>query len=213
MPRSMPPRTLSLALAAGLLLCGAPGRGSAFSIERPENMAVVEPGRPIPVTVDLGADIGVRLLAVADVTGGRLGAREEFDEVLVRAEPAAGITRIEFEVEKPWRLQTIGWVLEVPVVAQFDDGVLRRIGGGSAGSTYALSNEGVGTIRSNGLLRIAGNGRATITVTNRGKQGRLEVIVTSAGRGQRVAHRGSGSRVAGEGRPDGRLGWGQEPGS
>ncbi len=223
----MPPRTLSLALVVGLLLCGAPGRGSAFSIERPENMAVVQPGQPIPVSVDLGSEHGVRqvryywyaereeplgsqhatpalvatvssnppyggllsippeavgtmrLLAVAEVTSGRLGAREEFDEVLVRAQPVAGIARIEFEAEKPWRLGTIGRVMEVPVVAQFGDGVLRRVAGDSAGSTYASSDDRVVTMLPNGLLRVAGNGRATITVTNRGKQGRLEVIVTS----------------------------------
>lgn len=190
-------------------------------------MAVVEPGRPIPVTVDLGSEVGVRqvlyywyaeseepqssqhaapalvatvsskppyggslsvppeavgtmrLLAVAEVTGGRLGAREEFDEVLVRAEPSAGIASIEFETEKPWRLRTIGRVMEVPVVAQFDDGVLRRIAGRSAGSAYTSSDERVVSILPNGLLRIAGNGRATITVTNRGAQGTLEVVVKS----------------------------------
>ncbi len=227
MPRFLPIHPLFVALVVGLLLSGAPGRVSAFSINSPKNMMLVEPGRPIPVSVDLGAEEGVRrvlyywyaereaplgsqhatpalvatvssdppyggfltvppeavgtmrLLVVAEVTGGRLGVREEFDEVLVRAEPATGIARIEFEAEKPWRLQTIGRVVEVPVVAQFDDGVVRRVTGGSCGSTYSSSDDRVVTVLPNGLLRIISNGRATITVTNRGMQGTLDVVVKS----------------------------------
>lgn len=225
----MPTHMLVMSFCVGLLLAGTPSHGSAFSIDSPAHMTVVEPGRPIPVDVDPGAEKGVRqvryywyaereepqssqhatpalvatvsanppyggilsvppeavgtmrLLAVAEVTGGRLGAREEFHEVLLRAEPAAGVARIEFEAEKPWRLRTIGRVMELPVVAQFDDGVLRRIAGGSAGSSYTSSDERVVTILPSGLLRVTGNGRATITVTNRGKQGTLEVVVKSRG--------------------------------
>lgn len=227
MPRPRATYASVTALLVGLVLSGAPSRGSAFSIETPADMAVVEPGRTIQVAVDPGAEVGVRqvryywyaereeplgsqhatpalvatvsskppyggslpvpaeavgrmrLLAVAEVTGGRLGAREEFDEVVVRAEPAAGITRIEFETEKPWRLRTTGRVVEVPVVAQFDDGVLRRIAGSSAGSAYASSDERVVRILPGGLLRVTGNGRATVTVSNRGARGTLDVVVAS----------------------------------
>ncbi len=227
MGRARVTQALVAALLAGLLLSGGPSRAFAFSIDSPKNMAVVEPGRPIPVSVDLGVEKAVRevryywyaereeppssqqatpalvatvsssppyggmlnvpqeavgtmrLLAVAEVTGGRLGAREEFDEVLLRAEPDAGIARIEFEAEKPWRLRMIGRVMELPAVAQFDDGVARRVTGGSAGSSYSSSDDRVVSILPNGLLRVEGNGRATLTVTNRGKQGTLDVVVQS----------------------------------
>src|SRR5207249_12311757 len=85
----------------------------------------------------------------------------------------------EFEAEKPWRLGTLGKILEVPVVGQFADEVTRRIGGVSAGSTYQSSNEQVIKVYPDGVLQVIGNGKATLTVTNRGKQGVLEVVVKS----------------------------------
>jgi len=83
----------------------------------------------------------VRLLAVGEATRGRLGAWEEFDELTMHVEPAAPLLGIEFEVEKAWRLETLGKVVELPVVGQVADGVVRRIGGVSAGATYRSSNE------------------------------------------------------------------------
>ena len=122
--------------------------------------------------------IGVmRLLVVGEVAGGRLAGREEFDEVLLRVEPSAELLQIEFEAEKPLKLTTIGRVLSTPVVGQFADGVVRTIGGASAGSRYRSSDDGVIKAYPSGLLRVVGNGTATITVMNRGKQGLLGVVV------------------------------------
>lgn len=132
------------------------------------------------VTVPVEAVGVLRLLAVAEIAGGRLAGREEFDEILLRVEPSSELIRIEFEAEKPLRLKAIGGVFEIPVVGQFADGVLRPIGGDSAGSSYRSSNEQVIKAYPNGLLRAVGNGRATVTVTNRGKKGALEVIVRGA---------------------------------
>src|SRR5256885_8025066 len=135
----------------------------------------------------------MRLLAVGEVARGRLESWEEFDEILGQVEPSAELTGIEFEAEKPWRLDTIGRILEAPVVGQFADGVIRRIGGGTAGSTYHSSNDQVVTFYPDGLLRVVGSGKATITVTNRGKQGTLDVVVKSDADPNRLptAHAGS----------------------
>jgi hypothetical protein len=123
----------------------------------------------------------VRLLAVADVARGRLAGHEEFDEILVDVSSPAELKGIEFEVQKPWRLETLGKLLEVPVVGQFADGVTRRIGGASTGSTYQSSNPAVITVAADGMARVVGNGRSSITVTNGGKRGTLEVLVRSDG--------------------------------
>jgi len=145
------------------------------------------------LTVPIEAAGSMRLLAVGEVARGRLASWDEFDEILVQVEPSAELTGIEFEVEKPWKLDTIGKILETPVVGQFADGVMRRIGGGTAGSTYHSSNDQVITVYPDGLLRVAGNGKATITVTNRAKQGTLEVAVKSDAEPNRLptAHAGS----------------------
>ncbi|MFM8550817.1 MAG: hypothetical protein ACKOCD_00630, partial [Nitrospiraceae bacterium] len=88
------------------------------------------------LTVPNGTIGAMRLLAVGEVTRGRLSGQEEFDEILLQIDPPAALTGIEFEVEKPWRLDTIGKILEVPVVGQFAAGAARWIGGTSSGSTY-----------------------------------------------------------------------------
>ncbi len=119
----------------------------------------------------------MRLLAVGEIARGRLDGHEEFDEILIRVEPSAELVGIEFESHKPWRLRTIGRLLEVPVVGEFADGVMRPLGGSYAGSTYASSNDRVVKVYPGGLLRVMGNGQATITVTNRGVEGTLEVLV------------------------------------
>lgn len=123
----------------------------------------------------------MRLLAVGDVARGRLAGHEEFDEVIVNVTSPVGLTGIEFEVEKPWRLDTLGKILEVPVVGQYADGVTRRINGASSGSTYRSSGTGVIAVNADGLAQVIGNGRATITVINGDKQGILEVLVRSDG--------------------------------
>jgi hypothetical protein len=122
--------------------------------------------------------IGImRLLAVGDVSRGRLAGHEEFDEILLRVEPRAELLGIEFGVEKPWRLDTIGRLLEVPVLGQFADGVVRRIGGGSAGSRYESSDAQIMAVHPDGIVQVVGNGKAVLTVGNRGKSGMLEVVV------------------------------------
>lgn len=119
----------------------------------------------------------VRLLVVGTMTRGRLAGQEDFDEEVIRVEPSAELTAIEFGVEKPWRLETIGRIMPIPVVGQFADGVERNLGSRSAGSRFRSSDEAVITVSPDGLVHVIGNGRATITVTNRGKAGMIEVVV------------------------------------
>jgi len=129
------------------------------------------------LTIPIDAIGAMRLLVVGDVSRGRLAGREEFDEILLQVEPRVELVGIEFEVEKPWRLDTIGRLLEVPVLGQFADGVTRRIGGGSAGSRYESSDARVMAIHPDGMVQVMGNGKALLTVVNRGKSGVLEVVV------------------------------------
>jgi hypothetical protein len=131
----------------------------------------------------------MRLLAVADVSRGRLGTRTLFDEIVVRVEPDAELTSIDFETEKPLRLgragqaatygqiDSMGKTFDLPVVGAFSDGVTRAMGSPSADTVYQSSNEKVIKILPEGLLQIVGNGKTTLTVSNRGKQGTLDVSV------------------------------------
>jgi hypothetical protein len=131
----------------------------------------------------------MRLLAVAEVSRGRLGARSIFDEVIVDVEPPAALTAIDFETEKPLQLgragqssafghvDSMGKIFQLPVVADFADGVTRPITTPASGTSYESSNRQVLTILPGGLLQIVGNGKTTITVTNRGKQGTLDLDV------------------------------------
>jgi hypothetical protein len=131
----------------------------------------------------------MRLLAVAEISRGRLGTRSVFDEVLVNVEPSASLTTIEFETDKPLQLgrtgqssafghvDSMGKVFELPVVGEFADGVTRRISTTGSGTSYQSSNSKVIQVLSGGLLQIVGNGKSTITVTNRGKQATLDVTV------------------------------------
>ncbi len=138
------------------------------------------------LTVPNGAIGAMRLLAVGEVTRGRLAGQEEFDEILLQVDPPMALTGIEFEVEKPWRLETIGKILEVPVIGQFADGAARWIGGASAGSRYESSDAGVLAIYPGGFVRVIGNGTATLIVKNRGREGRLDVVVKSEAEPNRV---------------------------
>src|SRR5215472_2808438 len=95
---------------------------------------------PFTGFVTVPADgIGVmRLLAVGEVTRGRLGGHEDFDEVLLMVRPMTGPgTESEF-----WS-----------------------------------SDEGVISVDPEGMAKVKGNGKATVTVKNRGKEGRLTVLV------------------------------------
>lgn len=131
----------------------------------------------------------MRLLAVGEVSRGRLGTRTLFDEIVVMVEPAAELLSIDFETDKPLRLgragqaatygqiDSMGKTFELPVVGVYADGVTRAIGLPSAGTIYESSNEKVIKVLPEGLLQIVGNGKTVITVHNRGKQGTLDVSV------------------------------------
>jgi hypothetical protein len=136
----------------------------------------------------------MRLLAIGEISRGRLAARTVFDEVEVQVVPQAELTAIEFETEKPLRLgrtgqlatygqvDTMGKVFELPVVGVFSDGVSRSIASPSTGTTYRSSNEKVIKVhQAYGLLQLIGDGQTTITVTNRGKSESLDVIVEVGG--------------------------------
>jgi hypothetical protein len=132
----------------------------------------------------------MRLLAVAEISRGRLGTRTVFDEILVNVEPAAALTTIEFETDKPLQLgrtgqssafghvDSLGKIFELPVVGEFADGITRRISTTVSGSSYQSSNPKVIQVLSGGLLQIVGNGKTVITVANRGKQASLDIGVT-----------------------------------
>lgn len=131
----------------------------------------------------------MRLLAVAEISRGRLSTRSVFDEVIVNVAPSAALTNIDFETDKPLHLgragqsaafghvDSLGKVLELPVVGDFADGVTRRISTPASGTRYTSSNEKVIKVVADGLLQIVGNGKTTITVSNRGKQDSLDVDV------------------------------------
>jgi K319-like protein len=132
----------------------------------------------------------MRLLAVAEISRGRLGTRSVFDEILVNVKPAASLTTIDFETDKPLHLgragqssafghvDSMGKIFELPVVGEFADGVTRRISSPASGTSYESSNPKVIKVLPGGLLQIVGNGKTVLTVTNRGKQASLDVGVT-----------------------------------
>ncbi len=131
----------------------------------------------------------MRLLAVAEISRGRLGTRSVFDEIVVQVEPLAALTTIDFETDKPLQLgragqssafghvDSLGKIFELPVVGEFTDGVIRRISSPASGTAYQSSNPKVIRVLPQGLLQIVGNGKTVLTVTNRGKQAQLDVDV------------------------------------
>jgi hypothetical protein len=129
------------------------------------------------VTVPAGGLGVMRLLAVGEVTRGRLDGHEDFDEVLLTVQPKAALTMIEFAVEKPWRLNTIGKRVPVPAVGQFADEGVRLLAGPGTESEFWSSDEQVVSVDPEGMVLVKGNGKAVVTVKNRGKEGRLTVVV------------------------------------
>jgi hypothetical protein len=131
----------------------------------------------------------MRLLVVADISRGRLGTKSVFDEIIVQVEPEAQLTNIDFETDKPLNLgrkgqlatygqvDVLGKIFELPVVGEFADGVTRPLSAPSSGTNYQSSNEKVIQVLQDGMLKIVGNGKTVITVTNRGKQASLDVSV------------------------------------
>ncbi len=148
-----------------------------------------EPAFGGPLKVPSNGIGPMRLLAVAEVSRGRLGTRSVFDEIIVKVEPSAALTTIDFETDKPLQLgragqssafghvDSLGKIFELPVVADFADGITRRISTPASGTSYTSSNDKVIKIVANGLLQIVGNGKTTITVSNRNKQVSLDVDV------------------------------------
>jgi len=131
----------------------------------------------------------MRLLAIADISRGRFGTRSVFDEVIVNVEPEAELTSIDFETDKPLYLgrrgqeatygqvDSPGKIFDLPVVGQFADGVVRPLTSPRTGTTYKSSNERVIMALPSGMLQLVGNGKMTLTVTNRGKEASLDVTV------------------------------------
>lgn len=132
----------------------------------------------------------MRLLAVAEISRGRLGTRTVFDEVMVKVEPEAALQTIDFETDKPLQLgrtgqssafghvDSMGKVFELPVVGEFADGVVRPLSSPASGTSYQSSNPAAIKVLSNGMLQIVGNGKTILSVTNRGKQASLDIHVT-----------------------------------
>ena len=131
----------------------------------------------------------MRLLAVADISRGRLEKRSVFDEILVNVEPNATLATIDFETDKPLQLgragqssafghvDSMGKIFELPVIGEFSDGIARRISTPASGTSYTSSNDKVIKVLKDGLLQIVGNGKTMLAVTNRGKHASLDVIV------------------------------------
>lgn len=132
-----------------------------------------------------------RLLAVGEKEGGALNQEHWaiFDELVLTIEPDSELLEIDFATNKPLafgragratvynQVDFIGKVVELPVMGIFADGVSRLIRLQATGTTYHSSDERVVTINPDGLLRLTGNGIATVTAKNRGKTATLEVHV------------------------------------
>ncbi len=144
-------------------------------------------GGALPIPSDA---IGrMRLLAIADISQGRLGRKTVFDEVFVTVQPAAELVSIDFETEKPLQLgrtgqssayghvDSLGKIFELPVVGEFADGVSRPLSSPSTGTSYTSGDERIIKILPDGLLQIVGNGKTSLTVSNRGKQATLDLRV------------------------------------
>lgn len=144
-------------------------------------------GGPLPIPSDA---IGrMRLLAIAEISQGRLGRKSDFDEVFVMVQPKAELVSISFETEKPLQLgrtgqssayghvDSLGKIFELPVVGEFADGIPRPLSAPSTGTRYTSGDEHIIKVLPDGLLQIVGNGKTSLTVTNRGKQATLDIRV------------------------------------
>lgn len=131
----------------------------------------------------------MRLLAIGDITRGRLGTRTVFDEILVDVKPDAKLTAIDFDTEKPLRfgragreavyasIDSLGKTYELPVVGLYSDGVVRPIRLPATGTTYESSDVAVVKVYPNGLLQLTGNGEASVTARNHGVEGTLRIRI------------------------------------
>ena len=131
----------------------------------------------------------MRLLAIADISQGRLGRKTVFDEIFVTVQPAAELLSIDFETDKPLQLgrtgqssayghvDSLGKIFELPVVGEFADGITRPLSSPNTGTTYTSGDDHVLKVLPDGLFQIVGIGKTSLTVTNRGKQATLDVRV------------------------------------
>ena len=158
-----------------------------------EKLATVATSPPFGVDLQPPkAAIGTyRLLAVAEQEG--LQSEDEewaiFDEVLLQIQPQTSLEDIEFQTDKPLKfgragavrvydqLDFLGKIIDLPVVGRFADGTVRSIRSASTGTTYHVDDESVITVSDNGQLRLIGNGATTLTVSNRGVERALDVLV------------------------------------
>jgi PKD domain len=148
-----------------------------------------EPAFGGPLNIPQSAIGPMRLLAVAEISRGRLGMNSVFDEVIVNIVPPATLATMDFETDKPLQLgragqssafghvDSMGKIFELPVVGDFADGVTRRISTPSSGTSYESSSPNVIKVLPGGLLQIVGNGKTIVTATNRGKRAVLDVDV------------------------------------
>jgi len=163
--------------------------GSVVSLPVLVSTGDMDPAFGGPLKIPADAIGPMRLLAVADISRGRLGTRTVFDEIAVNTEPPAELQAIDFETDKPLLLgregqsatygqvDVLGKIFELPVVGDFADGVSRPLTAPTSGTSYHSSNDKVIQVLSDGMLKIVGNGKTVLTVKNRGKEASLDVHV------------------------------------
>ena len=163
--------------------------GSVVSLPVLVSTGDMDPAFGGPLKIPPEAIGPMRLLAVADISRGRLGTRTVFDEIIVNTEPKAELQAIDFETDKPLLLgregqsatygqvDVLGKIFELPVVGDFADGVSRPLASPSSGTSYHSSNDKVIQVLADGMLKIVGNGKTVLTVKNRGKEASLDVHV------------------------------------
>ncbi len=137
----------------------------------------------------------MRLLAVAQVAE-RRGQYVLFDEVSVRAEPAAELRDLKAEI--PVRFtKTIGEVRLLSVSGRYTDRVARDLTHGRAGTTYRSSDEKVVRVNHDGLAQAMGQGMAEIVAKNGKHEVKIPVVVEVENPENRppVAHAGTDQTV------------------
>jgi len=146
---------------------------------------------PVPAEA-VGA---MRLLVVAQVAE-RRGQYVLFDEVSVRAEPAAELKGLEAEI--PVRFtKTVGEVRLLSVRGRYADRVARDLTHSRTGTTYRSSNEKVVRVNHDGLAQAMGPGTAEIVAKNGKREVKILVVVEVENPENRppVAHAGTDQRV------------------
>lgn len=126
---------------------------------------------PVPLEA-VGA---MRLLAVAQVAE-RRGQYVLFDEIPLRAEPAAELLGLQAEV--PVRFNTTtGEVLHLNVRGKYSDRAVRDLTHGLKGTTYRSGDEKIVRVNYDGLAQAMGVGLAEIVARNGKHEVRFPVTV------------------------------------